>query len=237
MKYLKKIFEAWSDPYTLDFQDHGFDLEESGQKLKGKYQGKFVISDLNTWYAELVDRLNDEWEVTQSKHSFNTASGRASFEIEIMDKENVGYFTVLKDGVEVKLYPLSFMNIHISRDSFNITLRCKLENGTKTSFMIYYYDYDYNNELYGVSRPNIIQFQLGSKVRGVDFKKSELENYINIVNQITKWEDGSELLPNYRGYLTRILTEPTSKSLPNILDKKGVWVSTSMSGSGYIINK
>ena len=244
MKYLKKIFEAWSEPYTLDFQDHGFELEERGQKLKGRYQGKFVMSDLNTWYSELVDRLNYEWEVTQSKSSFNTTSGRASFEIEIMDKENAGYFTAIKDGVEVKLYPLSFMNIFISRDNFNITLRCKLENGTKTSFMIYYYDADYYNELYDRDlRPSIIQFQLGPKVRGIDFKKSELDNYTNLVNQITKWDDGSELLANYRGYLNRIFIGQDSegntndKSLSNILDKKGVWKSTTPMGPGYVVNK
>jgi hypothetical protein len=39
-----KLFESWSQDYTLDFQDHGFELEEIGQKIKGKYQGKVVIS-------------------------------------------------------------------------------------------------------------------------------------------------------------------------------------------------
>jgi len=160
-----------------------------------------------------------------------------------MDKESVGYFTIIKDGTEIKLYPLSFIDIRIPRDNFNITLRCKLENGTKTSFQIYYYDADYYNELYGQSRQSIIQFQLGSKVRGIDFKKSELDNYINIVNQITKWDDGGELLANYRGYLNRIFTgqdaqgNDTDKSLSNILDKKGVWKSTAHTGSGYVVSK
>jgi hypothetical protein len=84
MGYLRKYNESWSDEYILDFQDHGFEIEELAQKIKGKYNGKFVISDLNTWYAELIDRLNSNWEVTQSKHSFNTVSGKASFEVEIM---------------------------------------------------------------------------------------------------------------------------------------------------------
>lgn len=239
MKHLKKIFETWSEPYTLDFQDHGFDLEEQGQKLKGKYQGKFVMSDLNTWYAELVDRLNDEWKVTQSKHSFNTASDKASFEIEIIDKESSAFFTILKDGVELKLYPLSFMNIYISRDNLNITLRCKLENGSRTVFMIYYTNNDAINQIYDGERPSSVYFSLGNKIRGIDFINNQVEGFINLIKDM-KWENGNELSERDRIILNRILTgelSPCDLSLPEVIEKKGVWTRLATGGSGYIVNK
>lgn len=239
MKYLKKIFEAWSEPYTLDFQDHGFELEERGQKLKGKYQGKVVISDLNTWYAELVDRLNDEWEVTQSKHSFNSASGRASFEIEIMDKEGSGFFTILKDGVEVKLYPLSFGNINLNRGGFGLSINCKLENGSKTYFYVSYYNADLYNDQWNTDRPSVVSFNLGNKSRGIDFNKSEVEGFINLIKEL-KFGDGNELNEEHRIKLNRIFTgelSPCDLSLPQVIDKKGIWKTGLATFSGYIVNK
>ena len=232
-----KLFESWSHDYTLDFQDHGFELEEVGQKIKGKYQGKVVISDLNTWYAELVDRLNDEWEVTQSKHSFNSASGKASFEIEIMDKEDSGFFTVLKDGVQVKVYPLSFTHVNTHRDGFSMSINCKLENGSKRSFSIYYYNSNYWNQSQPeYSRPSLIRFGLGSKTRGIDFDKSELEGFINLIRGLSL--DGIGVFAP--SALNKILTGEDSAcdlSLPQVMDKKGRWKNTTPIGAGYIVNK
>lgn len=233
-----KLFESWSEPYTLDFQDQGFELEEIGQKIKGKYQGKIVISDLNTWYAELIDRLNDEWEVTQSKHSFNSASGRASFEIEIMDKENSGFFTVLKDGVQVKVYPVSFIHINTHRDGFSMSINCKLENGSKTSFSIYYSNSNYWNQSQPeYPRPSLIRFGLGSKTRGIDFDKSELEGFINLIRGLSL---GIFAPSDPTISLNKILTGEDSAcdlSLPQVMDKKGRWKNTTPIGAGYIVNK
>lgn len=70
MDYIK-LFESWSDEYILDFTDAGFKVEEVGDKLIGEFNGNFVITDINVWYGDLIDRLDYKYKVTSSNLSFS----------------------------------------------------------------------------------------------------------------------------------------------------------------------
>ena len=50
MKSIKRINEDWSNDYTYDFTDAGFEVEENGLILTGKYKGQFLMTQLNDWY-------------------------------------------------------------------------------------------------------------------------------------------------------------------------------------------
>lgn len=206
MKNLK-LFEAWSEDYTLDFSDHGFELSEVGQRLNGRYKGNFLISDLNTWYAELIDRLNGEWEVTQSNHNFNSTTGNATFQIEIMDKES-GSISVMDNGKEVEVFPYSVPYFsryrHIIRNDMqkvkelykeyllsnnldpeinyfdNITLTVKSKDSTGKSKEIYIgYYATMDSVLKNPKNPYTFVFSLGRKSRGISMSKEQIEKLLN----------------------------------------------------------
>jgi hypothetical protein len=134
----------------------------------------------------------------------------------------------------VKLYPLSFQVLYINSRGFKIIVICKLENGTRTSFMIHY-----NNRVDWEENPeykHLIQFMLGAKIKGIDFNKSELENFINLVSGL-KWDDGRVLQSEYQQTLNKIFTgeeSPCGLSLFDILDKKGIFKKTTPIGNAYI---
>lgn len=82
MDYIK-LFESWSDEYILDFTDAGFKVEEVGDKLIGEFNGNFVITDINVWYGDLIDRLDYKYKVTSSNLSFSKKNKSVKFEIDV----------------------------------------------------------------------------------------------------------------------------------------------------------
>ncbi len=88
MKNLKRINEDWSNDYTYDFTDAGFEVEENGLILTGKYKGQFVMTQLNDWFAEMTAKMSDDHEVARTKTYFNQVTGNANFEVEITPKRN-----------------------------------------------------------------------------------------------------------------------------------------------------
>ena len=59
MKNIKRINEDWSNDYTYDFTDAGFEVEENGLILTGKYKGKFLMTQVNDWFAEMTAKMSD----------------------------------------------------------------------------------------------------------------------------------------------------------------------------------
>ena len=88
MKRIKKINEDWSNDYTYDFTDHGFEVEENGNLLTGKYKGPFVMTQLNDWFAEMTAKMSDDHDVARTKTYFNQVTGNANFEVEIAPGRN-----------------------------------------------------------------------------------------------------------------------------------------------------
>lgn len=82
MDYIK-LFESWSDEYILDFTDAGFKIEEIGDKIVGEFNGNFVITDINVWYGDLIDRLDYKYQVKSSNLSFSKKHKSVRFEIEV----------------------------------------------------------------------------------------------------------------------------------------------------------
>ena len=198
MRYLKsfkfeKINEAWSEPYTLEFQDKGFDLEEKGLKLSGRYRGDIVTSDFNNWYSELISRLDTEYKVVSSKHQFNTVSKFASFEIEIVELESENYFTILKDDESIKLYPYGIAYARVDMrmgkiHGFRLNIKCKTESGAKKILGVHF---TYNHWLdekvwkYQQTDKSYVNIYLGEKRIGIDIPESEIDNLVKCVVDIS----------------------------------------------------
>lgn len=160
MKYIK-IFESWSDDYVDDFKDNGFSIDEKGNKLTGKYKGKFIVSDINMWYGELVDRLDDGYEVVSSLISYNKITGDVSFNIEVSNKSN--FITIKDNGRDVILDPYVIKHIAIQRNYFFISYITHDENGL--------------NKTLSINKNGI---QLGRKYIGLSIEMDQLIKLLNL---------------------------------------------------------
>jgi hypothetical protein len=236
LKY--KLFESWSEDYTLDFSDHGFEMKEIGNNLKGKFKGKFIISDLNLWYSELIDRLNSEYEITTSKHSFSTISGVASFEIDIIDKKSRS-FSVFVDKEEFKLYAdyISIMSAMTNR--FSITLQCKTESGSKKPLKIWTSSFRSDKPRLGSREVSIqcIIFQFGSRRVKVHIKPDQLENLIKILRELKtlRGDKTVDMSHSEKLNLEAIINGNNDRiSLVDAINNRGNW---DRKRSAYIINQ
>ena len=174
---IKKINEDWSEDYTYDFTDNGFEIEEEGLILKGKYKGQFVMTQLNDWFVEMTDKMSDEHEIARVKTYFNQVTGNASFEVEI--KPNRKFSIEVKVGNEIVEYfpSIIYSNIYDSRVNINkvtgsIGFDGSLKNGQKKELVIY------QRHLRDRSRNEIeeidLKFNFGSRGRGISITKEEL---------------------------------------------------------------
>lgn len=103
-----KLFESWSDEYILDFRDAGFTIQELGDKLVGEYKGNYVTSDINVWYAELIDRLDYKYTVTSSNLTFSKKNKIVKFEVYVNLKYGPIFIDIKTDNKKynkIGLYP------------------------------------------------------------------------------------------------------------------------------------
>ena len=143
MKHLKKINEDWSDDYVYDFKDNGFDVEENGLVLKGQYKGQFVLTQVSSWFEEMLGQMGEEHKVLRTKTYFNELTGNASFEVEIKQQIIAGDSIEVSVGREmVKYFPKEVIALYVSRlDNSeiylgNLTMEGVLESGQKKSLRL-----------------------------------------------------------------------------------------------------
>lgn len=187
MKFIK-LFESWHQDYSYDFLDRGFELEEttsgSNKTLKGSYKGKYVLTELNDEFADMINRLSYNYEILRVKTYFNGTTGNASFELEVSNKfKSDNYIEFIVKGDKMKFYPNSVVYISLSdytlsfRSSdkrFNpyISISGKLESGATRTLSLFK----------DTSNNNIIK----CSVQGLDSKKPTIdkENIDKLFNMI-----------------------------------------------------
>lgn len=128
-----KLFESWSDDYTHDFTDRGFKIDQVSNIIKGTYKGKYILTELNDEFTEMIGRLSDEYYVLRTKTYFNQITGNASFEVEVSDKfkEKSDHFLInLSNGKKIKFYPQSLNFIDEKfKEGLTLQLQGRLESG------------------------------------------------------------------------------------------------------------
>jgi len=178
MRNLKKINEDWSSDYTYDFTDAGFEVEENGLILTGKYKGQFVMTQLNDWFAEMTAKMSDDHEVARTKTYFNQVTGNASFEVEIAPGRNFS-IEVQVGNEKVEYFPFYINHWHILSSSVNpskllgsIWIKGSFKNGQKKELGIY------REHLRDRSGNQIedtkLGINLGARGRGISVSKEEL---------------------------------------------------------------
>jgi hypothetical protein len=179
MKFLK-LFESWHDDYSYNFSDRGFELDSSvdikntNKLLSGKYKGKYILTDLNDDFIEMVSRMSDYYEILRTKTYFNSTTGSASFEVEVSDKINIDKFIEIDttDG-KLKWFPIKIIFISIGYPM--IRLSGRLESGSSKSLSII----KSNNKTLGINK---LEFRL----EGLISKKPKIdgENLSKLFNMI-----------------------------------------------------
>lgn len=146
MKFLK-LFESWHEDYSYNFSDRGFELDFSDDNktdkiLSGKYKGKYILTDLNDDFIEMVLRMSDYYDILRTKTYFNSTTGSASFEIEVSDKlDTDNYIDFEADGKKYKYFPIKVSFISLGTERFygndpSIRLSGKLESGGSRELVI-----------------------------------------------------------------------------------------------------
>jgi len=178
MKNLKKLNEDWSEDYTYDFTDAGFEVEENGLILTGKYKGQFVMTQLNDWFAEMTAKMSDDHEVARTKTYFNQVTGNASFEVEIAPGRNFS-IEVQVGSEKVEYFPLSIYTYLLFNSRFDpskclghIWFKGSFKNGQKKELGI---QREHLRDRSGNQIEDTkLQISLGSRGRGISISKEEL---------------------------------------------------------------
>lgn len=97
-----KMYENWSRDFVTDFTDNGFDVSEEGETIKGKYNGKFVITGISRWFDDMLAKIETEHKIVKAKTFFNSITGNANFEVSIMPNVSENSIIFLLDGEEYK---------------------------------------------------------------------------------------------------------------------------------------
>lgn len=216
MKRIKKINEDWSSDYTYDFTDHGFEIEENGNLLTGKYKGQFIHSDISSWFEEMLAKLSDEQKVVRSKTYFNELTGNASFEVEIKPTLGEHSIEVEMDGVKNKLYlkEISSITWNPNNEQGGIYLHVNLENGKGSMLWV-------GIENRGRRNNKKIVFHLGNRTRGISIQKDDIIKLIELIysDKIKfKWynlDSYYKNLPKDSGFKERI--DNIKKTILNII--------------------
>ena len=178
MKRIKKINEDWSSDYTYDFTDHGFEVEENGNILTGKYKGPFVMTQLNDWFAEMTAKMSDDHDVARAKTYFNQVTGNANFEVEIAPGRNFS-IEVQVGNETVEYFPSHIYSYHLFDSRFNsricigsIWFKGSFKNGQKKELGIHR---EHLRDRAGNQIEDTkLQINLGSRGRGISISKEEL---------------------------------------------------------------
>jgi hypothetical protein len=190
MKFLK-LFESWHEEYSYNFSDRGFELQSSvdtNKLLSGKYKGKYILTDLNDDFIEMVLRMSDYYEILRTKTYFNSTTGNASFEVEVSDKMSVDKFIEVdtKDG-KVKWFPIKVILISTGGTRFYgydpmIRFSGRLESGSSKSLLI-------------IKKNNKLEFHL----EGLISKKPKIdnENLLSLFNMIDEGHVENDYIDKY----------------------------------------
>jgi hypothetical protein len=145
MKFLK-LFESWHQDYSYDFSDRGFELSDSSyginKTLSGKYKGKYVLTELNDEFADMISRISYDYDILKFKTYFNSTTGNASFEIELSDKiDTSSYIEFEISGEKHKYFPIKVSFISLGTERFygndpSIRLSGKLESGADRELIL-----------------------------------------------------------------------------------------------------
>lgn len=94
------MYENWSRDFVTDFTDNGFDVSEEGETIKGKYNGKFVITGISRWFDDMLAKIETEHKIVKAKSFFNNRTKNVLvsmdqvsklLELIISDKIIIGY--------------------------------------------------------------------------------------------------------------------------------------------------
>jgi hypothetical protein len=180
MKHLKKLNEDWSNDYTYDFTDAGFEVEENGLILTGKYKGQFVMTQLNDWFAEMTAKMSDDHEVARTKTYFNQVTGNANFEVEIAPGRNFS-IEVQVGNEKVKYFPnviySSSVNTGIGTQIGYFNFKGSFENGQKKDLGIY--KQHLRDRSGNQTEETVLKFSLGSRGTGISISKEEMSKLFN----------------------------------------------------------
>ena len=175
MKRIKKINEDWSSDYTYDFTDHGYEVEENGNLLTGKYKGQFVHSDISSWFEEMLAKLSDEQKVLRSKTYFNELTGNASFEVEIKPALGEHPIEVEMDGAKHRFYPAAVTSFNWNDPTGGFYVKGNLESGKEQNLWI-------GKSLRGRSRSTKSVFHLGNRTRGISVSKEDIKKVLDLID-------------------------------------------------------
>ena len=224
MKRIKKINEDWSNDYTYDFTDAGFEVEENGLILTGKYKGQFLMTQLNDWFAEMTAKMSDDHDVARTKTYFNQVTGNANFEVEIAPGRNFS-IEVQVGNETVEYFPLHIYSNNLFDSRINpskcigsIWFKGSFKNGQKKELGIHR---EHLRDRAGNQIEDTkLQINLGSRGRGISISKEELSklfdkifsNDLKFVRNITSIESKafSELSQNDQERMRRFKNQVIS---------------------------
>ena len=210
MKYLKRINEGWSDDYTVDFSDNNFEIEETPSTIKGRYKGRFVLSNLNNWFTEMTDKLSIEYKVLSTKTFFNEVTGNANFEVEVTETD-LESITINVDGTDIEFIPKTILYISHYIDSRPmsgwgaISIKGRLSTGQNKTLAISI-RYGYSDDFKEVT------FSLSNRSRGVTITKEDVEKIFTLLDSGQVIFSSELVYSDYhRGETLRKITELRAK--------------------------
>lgn len=183
MKYLKRINEGWSDDYVTDFSDNNFEIEETPSTIKGRYKGRFVLSNLNNWFTEMTDKLSIEYKVLSTKTFFNEVTGNANFEVEVTETD-LESINVSVNGTDIEFIPRTIYNIYSSMLSselddvtkhISILIKGRTSTGQNKTLLISL-DWKDNGSY------KKIHFFFGQKSRSITMTKENIEKIFTLLD-------------------------------------------------------
>lgn len=131
MRHIKNINESWSDKYTTDFKDKGFEIVDYNKIIKAKYKGSFVTTDINELFADMVLKIDIDYKILRTKSFFNSVTGNGNFEVEVSEKDAIPI--KVKVGNNIVDFYIVTSKIYNNR---SINILGRLDNGALKTLYI-----------------------------------------------------------------------------------------------------